>query len=92
MNENLFILFFLLFFGRSELLGVGQVVDGDGQEDVEKSVIAEQHEDDKVQGINHSPSRAALGLDALVHDFVPILTRQYLIPKESYCLLSNYKQ
>ena len=69
---------FRLIFGRRQLLGVGQVVDGDGQEDVEQGVVAEQGQDDEVEGVDHSGSVPALGLDALVHDLVPVLAGQHL--------------
>ena len=60
-------------------VGVGQVVDGDGQEYVEEDVVAGDEEDDEVEAEEH-PVRldAAKGLDAVVHHHVPILARQDL--------------
>ncbi len=50
----------LLVLGCCQLLRVGQVVDGDGQEDVEQGVVAEEGEDDEVKGVDHSGAMATL--------------------------------
>jgi len=50
----------LLVLSGRQLLRVGQVVDGDGQEDVEQGVVAEEGEDDEVEGVDHSGAMAAL--------------------------------
>lgn len=55
-------------------LGVSQVVDSDSKEHVQQRVVSKQHEDDKVQRVDHAPLDAALRLDAIVHHFVPIFT------------------
>ena len=62
-----------------EGVGVGQVVDGDGQEDVKEDVVTTDEEDDEVEaGEDADALHAAEGLDAVVHDHVPILTGQDL--------------
>ena len=71
-----------LVLGRRELLRVGQVVDGDGQEDVEQGVVAEEREDDEVEAVDHPGAVAALGLDPLVHDLVPVLAGQHLLQRD----------
>ena len=67
-----------LIFGRSQLLRIGQIVDGDGQEDVEQGVVAEEREDDEVERVDVARSVASLGLYALIHDLVPVLARENL--------------
>ena len=67
---------------RPAYLSVGQVVDGDGQEDVQEGVVAEQGQDDEVERVNHSGSVAPLGLDALVHHLVPVFAGQDLFQKK----------
>ena len=70
--------YFYLLLSGSQLLGIGQVVDSDGQENVEQSVIAKESENDKVQRVNHARAMSALRLDPLVHDFVPVFAGEHL--------------
>ena len=42
-----------------------QRVDGDGQEDVEEGVVAEEGQEDEVQRVDEAGASTALGLDAL---------------------------
>ena len=67
-----------LVLGRCQLLGVGEVVHGDGEEDIEESVVTEQRENDKVKRVDHPVADPALGHDAVVHDLVPVFPRQDL--------------
>ena len=71
-------------------LSVCQVVDGDGQEDVEEGVVAEQGQDDEVERVNHSGSMAPLGLDALVHHLVPVFAGEDLFQKNNGTRIKNY--
>ena len=71
-------------------LSVRQVVNGDGQEDVEKGVVAEQGQDDEVERVNHSGSMAPLGLDALVHHLVPVFAGEDLFQKNNGTSVKNY--
>ena len=73
----------LIFSGR-QFLRVRQVVDGDGQEYVEQGVVAEECEDDEIEGVDHSGAMAALRLDALVHHLVPVFAGQNLFDKNRF--------
>ena len=74
---GLVVLLLLLLHG-GHLLGLAQTVDGDGQEDVEQGVVAEHGEEDEVERLDQAGLGAALGLDAVVHDLVPVLARENL--------------
>ena len=57
----------------------GQVVHSDGQEDVEEDEVTGDEEDDEVHGGDGpQPLDATVGLDAIVHHHVPILSGQDL--------------
>ncbi len=82
MKQNLSLLLFpltrLLLRGR-QLLRTGQVVDGNGQEDVQQCVVAEQYQNDEVHRVDHAALvDAALRLDRLVHHLVPVLAGENL--------------
>ncbi len=71
--------YLLLVFVLFQRVGVGQVVDGDGQEDVEEDVVATDEQDDKVEaGDDADAFDPAEGLDAVVHYHVPVLTGEDL--------------
>ena len=76
------LLFFFLGFlvGGRETLGVGQVVDGDGQEDVEQNVVAANEQRDEVEEREDGAQgrEATIRPDARVHHFVPVLAGEYL--------------
>ena len=55
-----------LLLRSRQLLGVGQVVHGDGKEHVEEGVVAEEGEHDEVQGVDVARPVPALRLDALI--------------------------
>ncbi len=60
-------------------IGVSQVVDGDGQEDVQEDVVTTDEENDEVHaGEDADGVDTTEGLDAVVHHDVPILTGQDL--------------
>ena len=69
----------LLLLRDVQALRVRQVVHRDGQEHVEEDVVAADEQRDEVDG-----QQQAVGLgppvrvDAVVHDQVPVLARQYL--------------
>lgn len=67
-----------LILRRSELLSVGEIVNGDGEEDVEESVVAEEGEDNEVERVDHAVADPPLGHDPVVHHLVPVLTSQDL--------------
>ena len=56
-----------LVLGRGQLLRVGEVVHGDGEEDVEEGVVPEEGEHDEVERVDHAVADAALRHDAVVH-------------------------
>ena len=65
-----------------ERVRVREVVDGDGEEDVEQDVVAAHEQDDEVQGGHDADGvDAAERLDAVVHDHVPVLAGQDLVEK-----------
>ena len=72
--SRFFVLFFLFFTGR-HLLGLTQRVHSNGQEHVEQGVIAEHGQKYEVKRINQTRTSTPLGLDALIHDLIPILAR-----------------
>ena len=55
----------LLLLQGGHLLRLPQRVHGDGQEDVEQRVVAEQRQEDEVQRVDEAGARPALRLDAL---------------------------
>ncbi len=67
---------FVTTFGTC--LSSHQVVDSNGQEDVEQGVVPEERENDEIQRVDVARPVAALGLDALIHHLVPVLTGQDL--------------
>ena len=67
-----------LVLSCSKFLSIGEIVDSDSKEDVEKSVVTEEREDDEVEGIDHAVTDPSLGHDPVVHDLVPVLPRQDL--------------
>ena len=73
---------FSVFFLLSVVIqgiGVSQVVYGDSQEDIEQDVVTADEEDDKVwDGKDSDGLDPAEGLDAVVHNDVPILTGEDL--------------
>ena len=58
----------LLHLQRGHLLRLAQRVDGDGEEDVEEGVVAEEGQEDEVQRVDEAGAGAALGFDALQAD------------------------
>jgi len=76
--RNLLSFIFRLIFCCRQFLRVRQVVNSDGQEDVEQGVVAEERQYDEVERVNHSGSMTTLRLDALVHHLVPVFTGQDL--------------
>lgn len=75
MITDLLILFLLFLLSGGEFLCVGQIVDGDGQEHIEQSVVAKDDKDDEVETVDHAVTiDAPLGDDAPVHDLIPVLT------------------
>ena len=67
-----------LVLSCSKFLSICEIVDSDSKEDVEKSVVTEEREDDEVEGIDHAVTDPSLGHDPVVHDLVPVLPRQDL--------------
>ena len=59
----------LLHLQGGHLLRLAQRVDGDGQEDVEQRVVAEQRQEDEVQRVDEAGASSALRLDALLERF-----------------------
>ena len=43
-----------LVLSCGELLGIGKVVHGNGQEDIEKGVVTKQGEDNEVERVDHA--------------------------------------
>lgn len=77
-TEPTFFYFFFLF-GSGKRLGIGQIVDGDSQEDVQENIITANEENDVVEGDEHAEAAdAAKRFNTVVHDRVPILTGQDL--------------
>ena len=59
----------LLHLQGGHLLRLAQRVDGDGQEDVEEGVVAEEGQEDEVQRVDEAGASSALRLDALLERF-----------------------
>uniref|UniRef100_A0A1I8JGJ3 Amino_oxidase domain-containing protein n=1 Tax=Macrostomum lignano TaxID=282301 RepID=A0A1I8JGJ3_9PLAT len=78
---------FLIVLG---VVRIGQVVHGDGQEDVQQDVVAADEQNDKVEGHQdaHQAANAAVAVDAIVHDDVPVFAGQNL----RYCIKSAKKR
>ncbi len=70
----------LIVIGLLNGIGVCEVVDGDGQENVEQDVVAAHEEDDEVHAGDESDAiDPAKRLDSVVHDHVPIFTGKNLV-------------
>ena len=59
----------LLHLQGGHLLRLAKRVDGDGQEDVEQGVVAEEGQEDEVEGVDEAGASSSLGLDALIERF-----------------------
>lgn len=71
-----FALFSSLIF---QSISISQVVDSDGQEDVEEDVVTTDEQNDEVDaGDDANALDSAESLDAIVHHHVPILTSEDL--------------
>ena len=73
---------FLLNLTVCQFLGVGEIVDGDGEEDVEQSVVAENDEHKEVDGVDEAPVSTAFRSNRVVHYDIPIFIGQNLIRNE----------
>lgn len=50
----LLVLLLLLLLGGAQFLRVREIVDGDSQEDIQQSVVAEEHQHDEVERMGHA--------------------------------------
>lgn len=48
----------------------------------QNDTVSKQRQDDEVDGGEHAAPNASLGLNAMVHDGIPVFTRQNLMETE----------